>query len=385
MSKGSKQRYSFEPDYAVAPGETLSETLESLGMSQRDLALRTGISAKTINEIVKGKAPITPDTSVLLERVTGVPSRMWNNLEANYREQLAKIADRQRLQVYLEWLKSIPVKELINRGAISAQPDKVSLLNAVLSFFGVASHERWNALWMQPEASYRKSATFEAQPGAVATWLRLGELKAQSVSTAPFDKDRFKKALKQIRSLTNQPPSVFEPKMIELCASAGVAVVFVREIKKCPTSGVARWLTTDKALIQLSLRHKSDDHFWFSFFHEAGHILNDAKKEVFIHDGDEVEEREKKANRFAANFLIPPSRAVDLRMLKTKTAIREFADSIGIAPGIVVGRMQKDQLIPYSHMNDLKRRLDWSENCSLRDRSTASPTSPSHRASRRKT
>ena len=111
MSKGRRQRYSFEPDYAVAPGETLSETLESLGMSQRDLALRTGMSAKTINEIVKGKAPITPDTSVLLERVTGVPSRMWNNLEANFREQLAKIADRRRLQKYLEWLRSTPSRE----------------------------------------------------------------------------------------------------------------------------------------------------------------------------------------------------------------------------------------------------------------------------------
>lgn len=359
MSKGRRQRYPFEPDYAVAPGETLSETLEGLGMSQRDLALRTGMSTKTINEIVKGKAPITPDTSVLLERVTGVPSRMWNNLEANYREQLAKIADRQRLEEDLDWLKSIPTNELIKRGVVEKQPDRVSLLHAVLSFFGVASSENWHDLWMQPDASFRKSATFEAQPGAVATWLRLGELKAQAVRTAPYDKEEFKDALLEIRGLTTEDPELFEPKMKERAASAGVAVVFVPEIRKCPTSGASRWLTADKALIQLSLRHKSDDHFWFSFFHEAGHILNDAKKEVFIDDGNREEEREEKANRFAANFLIPPSDATQLPFLQSKAAVRRFAESIGIAPGIVVGRLQKDRVIPYSRMNDLKRRFEW--------------------------
>ena len=362
MSKGRRQRYSFEPDYAVAPGETLSETLGSLGMSQRDLAVRTGLSTKTINEIVKGKAPITPDTSVLLERVTGVPSRMWNNLEANFREQLAKIADRQRLEEDLDWLKSIPTNELIKLGAVEKQRDKVSLLHATLSFFAVASSASWRELWMKPEASFRKSATFEAQPGAVATWLRLGELKAQEVETAPYDRVEFKEALDEIRELTTKGPEVFEPEMKKLAASAGVAVVFVREIKKCPTSGVARWLKAEKALIQLSLRHKSDDHFWFSFFHEAGHILNDSKKEVYIDDGDDdEEEREEKANRFAANFLIPPSDASQLPCLKSKAAVERFADLIGIAPGIVVGRLQKDGLIPYKYMNKLKQRIDWKQ------------------------
>lgn len=359
MSKGRRQRHPFEPDYAVAPGETLSETLESLGMTQRDLAVRTGMATKTINEIVKGKAPITPDTSVLLERVTGVPSRMWNNLETNFRERLAKIADRQRLEEDLDWLKSIPTNELIKRGVVEKQQDRISLLHATLSFFGVASSESWRDLWMQPEAAFRKSSRFKAQPEAVATWLRLGEVDAQQVETQAYNRDAFKAALLAIRGLTAEDPKVFQPEMTRLSALAGVAVVFLREIKKCPTSGVARWLTAEKALIQLSPRHKSDDHFWYSFFHEAGHILNDPKKEVYIDDGDEEEEREEKANRFAANFLIRPSEANQLPFLKSKAAVRRFAESIGIAPGIVVGRLQKNGLIPYTHMNDLKRRFDW--------------------------
>ena len=149
--------------------------------------------------------------------------------------------------------------------------------------------------------------------------------------------------------------------MKRLSASAGVAFVLVREIKKCPTSGAARWRTPEKALIQLSLRHKTDDHFWFSFFHEAGHILHDAKKEVFIDDGNSEDDREEKANRFAANFLIPQSRISEMSSLRSKAAVRRFADSIGIAPGIVVGRMQNKGLILYSYMNDLKRRFKWTE------------------------
>ena len=361
MRKGRRQRYPFEPDYAVAPGQTLGETLDSLGMTQRDLALRTGMSAKTINEIIKGKAPITPDTSVLLERVTGVPARMWNNLEANYREQLAKIADRQRLEEDLDWLKSIPARELISRGVVEEQPDKASLLHAVLSFFGVASSENWRALWMNPEGSFRMSARFEAQPGAVATWLRLGELKAQNLDTEPYNRDEFKEVLHDIRDLTTEPPEVFEPEMRGLSASAGVAVVLIPEIKKCRTWGVARWLSPDKALIQLSLRYKTDDHFWFSFFHEAGHILNDPKKEVYIDGADEEDDREEQANRFAANFLIPPSRTGKLPSLKSIVAVKDFAESIGIAPGIVVGRLQKDGVIRHKDMNRLKRRFDWKD------------------------
>ncbi|MFH1745486.1 MAG: HigA family addiction module antitoxin [Planctomycetota bacterium] len=358
-----KRRYTYEPDYAVPPGDTLLETIESLGMTQRDLALRTGMARKTINEIIKGKAPITPDTAVLLERVTGVPARMWNNLETNYREQLARIADRERLEADLGWLKTIPTRELIKRGIIEEQTDKVTLLHAVLRFFGVSDSVTWNELWMQPKAAFRKSARFVAEPGATATWLRLGELEAHKLRTEPYDKTGFLAVLKEIRSFTVERPEAFEPKMVERSAAVGVAVVFVPEIKKCPTSGVARWLTPTKALIQLSLRYKTEDQFWFSFFHESGHILNDPKKEVYIDDGNAGDRPcEERADRFAADFLIPPTHSSTLPTLTTRTQIVRFANSIGIPPGIVVGRLQREGILPWrSYLNELKRRFEWRE------------------------
>jgi len=138
QTKRSINRPTYEPDYAVPPGRTLQETIEALGIDQRELATRSGISAKHINQIISGVAPITHETAIRLERVTGVVARMWNNLEANYREQLARLEARQKLETDLKWLKEIPTKELVACGAIKAQSDPFALLEEVLRFFGVA-------------------------------------------------------------------------------------------------------------------------------------------------------------------------------------------------------------------------------------------------------
>ena len=285
---------------------------------------------------------------------------MWNNLEMNYRERLARVQDQERLTADLDWLKMIPTSELIKRGDISHQPNRMSLLRATLGFFGVSSTQVWKEYWQNPAAAARKSRAFAANPGAVAAWMRLGELQAQKVTCQPYDKSKFKTVLEDIRELTIQPPEQFIPKMNELCASAGVALVLVPEMKGAPLSGLTRWLTPGKAMIQLSLRYKADDQFWFSFFHEAGHVLNDRKKEVFIHDHDANGPEEQTANQFAAEFLIPSKHMSELRSLKTTTAVVAFARRLGIAPGIVVGRLQKEGIIAYSYLNRLKRRFVWS-------------------------
>jgi Zn-dependent peptidase ImmA (M78 family) len=261
----------------------------------------------------------------------------------------------------LAWLKRVPTRELIRRGKVEAQSDKAGLLRSVLAFFGVSSVESWESLWLKPSASFRRSACFELKPQATAAWLRCGELEAIKMECKPFDKNQFKAALDEIRKLTLAKPKVFQKKMIELCAEAGVAVVFVPAMDGCPASGAARWLTPQKAIIQLSLRHKTDDHLWFSFFHEAGHILNDRKRGLYIDDGSqEHDEREKQANTFARNYLIPVNRALELADLRKADAVRRFANSIAIAPGIVVGRLQHDKLIPYSYLNHLKQNFEWS-------------------------
>lgn len=110
-----KKKYGFVPDYAVPPGKTLQEVMASLGMSQREMAMRTGLTVQTLIRIFKGDQPISYETANRLELVTGVPARYWNNLELQYQEQLTRLAEQKRLQSDLDWLQTIPTKGLIER------------------------------------------------------------------------------------------------------------------------------------------------------------------------------------------------------------------------------------------------------------------------------
>lgn len=363
--RGKLTRHPYTPDYAVPPGMTLHETIEAQGMDQRELALRSGLSAKHISQVINGVASITHDTAIRLERVTGVPARMWNNLESNYQEHRARLAEKARMESDLDWLSTIPTKYLISRGVIESTTDQVTLLQSVLAFFGVAFVEAWKEGWANHQFSFRKSPTFKGKDGAMATWLRLGELEAQKAACMPFDKSIFRAALEKIRTLTTQAPEVFVPSMINICAASGVALVLVPEIPGAMVNGAAKWLTASKAMICLNLRGKSNDRFWFTFFHEAGHILHDSKREIYIDVDYKEDPREHFANRFAMNFLIPNEHTDELRRLRTYQAVKAFATEINIAPGIVVGRLQREGIIPYSHLNSLKVKLDWGATNSL--------------------
>lgn len=356
----------YTPDYVSPPGETLEEILEEREMTQAELAERMGRPKKTINEIINGHAAITPETALQLERVLGIPASFWNNRERHYQETLACREEQERLSKQVAWLDQIPVKDMIKQKWIQSYQDKVEQLREVLNFFGVASPEKWQEFWGSAHVDFRKSAAFQSDPGAVAAWLRQGEIEAAEIECAVYDANRFKKTLQQVRVLTIEPPEIFQQEVVRLCAAAGVAVVFVPQLPKTRTCGATRWLTPNKALIQLSLRYKTDDHLWFSFFHEAGHILLHGKRDVFFEgkgvQGVEEQDKEQEANTFAANLLIPPAelkRLLASEQQRSKAAIAQFALEIGIAPGIVVGRLQHEGILPPSHCNELKCRLEW--------------------------
>jgi len=352
--KDSSTLIAFRPDYAVAPGETLRDALAELSLSQADLAARASLSTKHINQILQGIAPITLETSIVLERVTGIPASFWNRREADYRETLLRQKQRTLSDEDKEWLSSLPIKELQSREKIPRERDRGRLFEAVLSFFGVADRQAWERIWHGPVASFRRSHAFTSHPGAVASWLRIAQLDAQNAKAEPFNASAFRKVLREIRALTaDGDPNL----IVEMCATVGVAVVFVPEVKGCRISGAAWWATPTRAVIALSDRYKKDDYFWFTFFHEAAHLLLHSKKETFVDDGKDSDIIEDEANRWAADFLIPPDRARGLRMFETDAQVVAFAKGIGIAPGIVVGRMQHDGIWGYSRGHRLKRSV----------------------------
>lgn len=353
--------HAYAPDWISHPGETILDLLEEKGLTQAEFADRAGFTKKHVNELVKGKSAITADAALRLERVLGSTADFWLNREVRYREALARQEALESHKASLGWLKELPLAEMINFGWVKAFKDKARQLEACLGFFGVNSIEAWRKTYEAPLAAYRASPKFQKKPGSVAAWLRRAELEASSIRCRPYDKGKFRETLHNLRALTNEPePDLFIPKLVEASAQCGVAIVFLRTPNGCPTSGATRWLTPDKAMLVLSLRHKTNDHLWFTFFHEAGHILLHGKKLVFV-DIDGLDgEQEEEANHFSRDLLIPPVEARELATIRgSYVAVEEYAKRIGIAPGIVVGRMQKENILPWSHLNDLKTKYEW--------------------------
>lgn len=337
------------------------ETLEALGMSQSELAERTGRPKKTINEIIVGKAAITSDTALQLERVLGVPATFWNNREHAYRDYLARRDEQIRLQSHTDWLKNFPLKAMIKNGWIREFKDKTHQLQEVLSFFSVVTPQAWEDIWTVEQAAFRKCKTFESDSFAVASWLRRGETEAREIVCQLFDAEHFREALKEIKLLTNDL-SKFEEAAKELCAASGVAFIIVPELPRARVCGAARWLTPSKALIQLSLRYKRADSFLFAFFHEAAHILLHPKRRIFLECSvDEKDIMEHQADRFAAEFLVPSDKWHKLLSGGdySRSAVENFAEEIGIAPCIVVGRLKHEKIIAWNQLSELNQTLVW--------------------------
>ena len=351
----------YAPRRVSLPGAPLKDLLEERGMSQKQLAERTGLTPKAINEIVKGKVAITSDTALKLERALGTAAEFWLAREQHYQEWRARVRAQEQQSASAAWLRTVPVRTLIKLGMVRELKNKADQVGEVFRFFGVASREAWQDVYATPQAAFRRSSRFECDVPSTAAWLRIGELQAESIRVEAFSADRLREALKEAVGLTRQPFAQAAGRLRESCASAGVAVVYVPEVKGCRASGVTRWLSPGKALIQLSDRYKTEDHFWFTFFHEAGHILLHGKKQVFLEGGGSGTDEEQEADRFARDQLIPPALYSELlgaaRPLITDEIVKAFAEKIGVSPGIVVGRLQHDKVLSYGALRDLKVRL----------------------------
>ena len=356
--------YPFQPDYAVPPGWVLEERLEANGISQAEFARRCGRSPKFISDIIAGKAPVEAKTALQFEKVLGVSANIWLGIEKRYRLHLMREAEAREAEESAEWARGFPVSELVKRGAIHSATSAGGKVTELLRFFGVASVEAWKNRYKAVAVAFRHSPSFKSNDFALAAWLRLVEIEAETQTIDEFDRPAFAMALKGIRQLTRaEIPQALEDAR-KLCNDAGVALVLVKPLPGARLSGAAWWLTPRKPVIALSARHKSDDHLWFSLFHEAAHIMLHSKKDVFV-DGPngDADAEEAEANEWAARFLLPQSawnRFVASGEYRTGDAICGFAAEHEVAPGIIVGRLQHEERLPWnSRLNQLKVRLEW--------------------------
>jgi len=348
------------PDVAIPPGEVLAETLGARSMTQAELARRTGRPVQAVNEIIRGTKAITPETALQLERVLGVPAHVWTRLEADYRFNKARLEDEQRLVGQVDRVRKFPYGAMAKQGWVPVTLSAVERVRNLLSFFGVGALDAVSANYA---AAFRRSSATKGSSEALAAWLRQGQRKAAEVRTASFDREKLEQFVPQLRRMTSEDPGRFEPRLRSGLAAVGVAIVLVPHLPGSGIQGATFWRGAS-AVVQLTLRYKWQDVFWFTLLHEVGHLLLHERNEVFvdIENGRPRDERETEANDYAANLLIKAEQYehfVAERSTFPETAVRTFAEQQKIPPGIVVGRLCHDGRVPWGHLIHLRRQFQW--------------------------
>ena len=360
----------YEPQSVAHPGEIVVDYLEFNGWSQRELARRSGLTPKTISEICSGKAPISPTTALAFEKVLQRPAHFWLNLQRCFDEAEARKQVATKYQSWQEWARRFPVGDMVRSNFIDSSATKEARVETLLKFFGVSSPDIWQTTWSGTQVSYRQTRKFEKSEEAISAWVRATEIVARDLNVGDYNEGRLKEIIPELRRQTSKPAPQCIDAVQQLCASAGVAVVWVPELPNTRISGCTRWLSERRALIGLTLRYHFDDQIWFTFFHELGHVLLHRKRHMFVLDnadidlGDnvvdpEMQRSEEEANRFAADTLIPPEKLADFIRLRqfTNESIRRFSEDLCVGPGIVVGRLQFEGFLKPYQGNTLKRRF----------------------------
>lgn len=360
----------FNPDWVSPPGDTIADLIEEKGWTQAELATRLGCTEKHLSQLINGKVTLTTDVAMDLERVLGPEVDFWLAREANYQKHKARLEAEENYSSWTPWLDKLPIRELMSIDAIptlrNVPKNKTKIVESCLKYFCVASPDEWDEQYGQMQFQFRRSTAKKADIGAISAWLRLGEIKLESTDLNKYDRRKFESTLFDIRAMTRQSPEDFLPTMTRLLGEAGVCFVVVPAIPRAKVSGIARWISPTKAVIQLSLYGKSNDKFWFTFFHEAAHILLHAdkredKKSIFLDEfngDDSTNTQEHEANTWAANFLIPEEYHSELRLLDSENDIVDFAERLTIHPGIVIGRLQHEKIKPFSYCNHLKETFN---------------------------
>jgi len=343
----------YQSDLAIHPGEYLEEVLEELEMTQSDLSHRTGRPVQAINEIIKGKKSITPETALQFEQVLDVPAHVWTGLQNEYNMILAKEKEIALIKEETNLLSRFPYLDLSKMGLVKETRKKEERVAELKKFLKVSVLSQIKDV-KEFEPAYRVTDQRNVSSEALATWLHSGRLLSEKVETSVFDKKRLENSLNDIKTLMSTQELNYAIKEIKkILCSCGVALVMIPHFKGTKVSGATFWSKNKtKAVLLMTLRGSYSDIFWFNFFHELGHILLHDKREIFLEDGynnEKLKKQEDEANEFSKNFLIDKEKYNELISKDiTPSLVKKFAEENNIKDSIVVGRLMKDNIIQYS-------------------------------------
>jgi len=355
----------FTPDWFSKPGDSLRALMQRRGVAPQDVADQLPGGMATLRGFLDGSRRIQSDEAGSLANTLGGTTAFWLKRQSNYDDALERAVDRAFATEAEDWLL-IPVPGPQPRGRMSADMRRAEVRRR-LAFFSVGTIAAWETRYgrIRSETLFRTSHAFTSDDHAVLMWLREGEVRADMVATRPLHVENLLDRMEAIRKLSLvHRPELFLPKLTSLCAEVGVAIVPQRAPRGCRASGASRMVASDKAMVLLSFRGLSDDRFWFTVFHELGHVVLH-RAHTFVDsdmDAEVQDEAEREANEFASRCIIPEGREDEFeRLHAARDAVVRFSVSAGVGPGLTVGQMQNRRMIRPDQLNYLKRHWRWDD------------------------
>lgn len=346
-------------NWVSPPGQSILTLLQKKQRTLDSFTDQINLSEKNVEALLNGNRAIDEVTAERLELILEVPKKFWLIRQKKYQENKDRILEDENRN----WIKELPINHMLSMNWISTKS-----VDECLQFFDVEDVFEWRRKYYKAydNLKFKKSEAFELKFSSLFAWVRQGEIVCEKINCSKWNVDKLENSLDELKKLTRlNTPKKFIPKLIDICSQCGVAITFLKTPNKCPVHGITKFINTKKAMILLSFRYLSDDHFWFTFFHEIGHLIlhsKDGDKTFFEVDKVDDNIEEKEANLFAQELLVPHTYDTSLRNLKSnKRKIIALASTLGISPGILVGQMQKKGIINFGYLNSYKRRFNWSE------------------------
>lgn len=348
---------------AFHPGYYVAEIIEDMGVTQAEFAVRMGTTSKTLSQLVNGQANISNDLAQKLSSMLGTSIEFWLNLQTAFDEKVIEINKAKATDEQAEIVAVIDYSYFVKLANLPAARTVREKIDNLCSYFRIADLRilRQNDFLV----NFRTGIATVEDKNIINSraWLQTALNVAARIETAPFNADKLKAYIPEIRTMTLQDPEVFLPRLREIFSDCGVAFVLLPYLKNSGINGAVKWINQDRVVLAMNDRRLNADTFWFSLFHEIKHVLQQKTKTVFVSSSKQEmkamdEKLEEEADIFAQNTLIPirdyrqfaPSRYT------SDAEIIAFAKKIGIHPGVVAGRLQHDHIIAQNRCSSLKEQ-----------------------------
>lgn len=348
---------------AFHPGYYIAEVIEDMGISQEEFAIRVGTTPKNISTLVNGQINLSNDMAKKLSAMTGTSVDVWLRLQGEYDKKIIEIEKQKDLDAQKEVITLIDYSFFIRYANMPATRNANEKIDNLCKYLMISDLR----ILKQPDflVNYRTGIPTVETKNIINSrvWLQTAINLSREIVTEPFNAEKLKSFLPELRTMTIKEPKEFVTRMQEIFSQCGVAFVLLPHLKNSGVNGAVKWVSKDRVVLAMNTRGAYADKFWFTLFHEIKHVFQQRIKTTFISStSDELEdmnaELEEEANKFSSDFLIPPNKlkAWGPTPYTSDNEIVAFAKSIGIHPGIVAGRLQHEKIISESRCSKLKEK-----------------------------